>query len=40
MYDVVSPYVTTPRHVARFQNAVSITWAAIVDEVAIADFVA
>lgn len=39
-YDVVAPYMTTPRHVARYQNAISVTWPAIADEVSIADFIA
>lgn len=39
-YDVVVPYVTTPRHVARFQNAISVTWPAIANEVNLADFMA
>lgn len=39
-YDVVVPYMSTPRHVVRFQNAISITWPAIVGEVSLADFVA
>jgi predicted KAP-like P-loop ATPase len=39
-YDVVVPYITTPRHVARFQNAISVTWPAIASEINLADFVA
>lgn len=39
-YDVVAPYITTPRHIVRFRNAVSVTWPAIAGEVNIADFVA
>lgn len=39
-YDAVAPYITTPRHVARFQNAISVTWSAIAGEVCLADFVA
>ncbi|MCZ4273380.1 KAP family P-loop NTPase fold protein [Maritalea porphyrae] len=39
-YDVVAPYITSPRHVARFQNAISVTWPAIANEVNVADFVA
>ncbi|MES0028721.1 P-loop NTPase fold protein [Mesorhizobium sp. M0040] len=39
-YDVVAPYITTPRHVARYQNAISVTWPAIEGEVSIADFIA
>ena len=39
-YDVVAPYITSPRHVSRFQNAISVTWPAIANEVNLADFVA
>jgi predicted KAP-like P-loop ATPase len=39
-YDVVAPYITTPRHVARLQNAISVTWSAIAQEVNLADFLA
>ena len=39
-YDVVAPYVTTPRHVTRFRNAISVTWPAIANEVSLADFLA
>jgi predicted KAP-like P-loop ATPase len=39
-YDVVVPHITTPRHVARFQNAISVTWPAIAGEVNLADFIA
>ncbi len=39
-YDVVAPYITTPRHVTRLQNAVSVTWPAIAKEVNLADFIA
>lgn len=39
-YDVVAPYITSPRHVARFQNAISVTWPAISKEVSVADFMA
>ncbi|MDW3204256.1 MAG: P-loop NTPase fold protein [Alphaproteobacteria bacterium] len=39
-HDVVVPYLTTPRHVARFQNAISLSWPAISGEVSIADFIA
>lgn len=39
-HDVVAPYLTTPRHVARFQNAISVTWPAIANEIRIADFIA
>jgi predicted KAP-like P-loop ATPase len=37
---VVVPYITTPRHVARFQNAISVTWPAVRNEVNLADFIA
>ncbi|MEI9417808.1 KAP family P-loop NTPase fold protein [Mesorhizobium sp. Cs1321R2N1] len=39
-YDVVAPHITTPRHVARFHNAISVTWPAIAGEVSLADFIA
>jgi predicted KAP-like P-loop ATPase len=39
-YDVVAPYITSPRHVSRFQNAISVTWPAIAGDVNSADFVA
>jgi predicted KAP-like P-loop ATPase len=39
-FDVVAPYIATPRHVARFRNAISVTWPAIKDEIALADFIA
>ena len=39
-HDVVAPYLTTPRHVIRFQNAISVTWPAIANEIRIADFIA
>jgi predicted KAP-like P-loop ATPase len=39
-YDVVVPYITTPRHVVRFQNAISVTWPAIAGDVNLADFIA
>jgi predicted KAP-like P-loop ATPase len=39
-YDVVAPYITTPRHVARFENAISVTWPAIAREIDLADFLA
>ena len=39
-YDVVVPYLTTPRHVVRFQYAISMTWPAIAGEISIADFIA
>lgn len=39
-YDVVAPYISSPRHVTRFQNAISVTWPAISGDVNSADFVA
>lgn len=39
-YDVVSPYITSPRHIVRFKSAISVTWPAIANEVNIADFIA
>lgn len=39
-YDVVAPYISTPRHVARFRSAITVTWTAIRNEINIADFVA
>lgn len=39
-YDVVAPYITTPRHVGRLQNALSVTWAAVTNDVNIGDFLA
>ncbi|GJL56598.1 MAG: NTPase [Nitrospirales bacterium] len=39
-YDVVAPYINTPRHVVRFQNAISVSWPAIANEISLADFIA
>lgn len=39
-HDVVSPYISTPRHVARLCNAISVSWPAISDEVNAIDFLA
>lgn len=39
-YDVVAPYLNSPRHVVRFQNAIAVTWPAIKNEVSVADFIA
>jgi len=39
-YDIVAPYMATPRHVARYQNAISVTWPAVAGEVSLADFIA
>jgi predicted KAP-like P-loop ATPase len=39
-YDVVVPYITRPRDVVRFRNAISVTWPAIGTEVNMSDFIA
>ncbi|MFT5381308.1 MAG: putative KAP-like P-loop ATPase [Alteromonas macleodii] len=39
-YDVVAQYISSPRHVSRLQNAISVTWPAIASEVNLDDFVA
>jgi predicted KAP-like P-loop ATPase len=39
-YDVVAPYIRTPRHVTRLMSAISVTWPAVKDEVNHADFIA
>ncbi len=39
-YDVVAPYITSPRHVSRFRNSISVTWPAIAHDVNLADYVA
>ena len=39
-HDVVAQYLTTPRHVVRFQHAINVTWPAIEGEISLADFVA
>jgi predicted KAP-like P-loop ATPase len=39
-YDAVAPYMLTPRHVTRLQNALSVTWPAIGRNVNRADFLA
>lgn len=39
-YDIVAPHITTPRHVARYQNAINVTWPAVAGEVSLADFIA
>jgi predicted KAP-like P-loop ATPase len=39
-HDIVVPYLTTPRHVTRFHNAISVSWPAIAGEISIADFIA
>lgn len=38
-YDAVAPTLNTPRHVARFRNAIGFTWPAIAREVSVADFI-
>jgi predicted KAP-like P-loop ATPase len=39
-HDVVSPCITSPRHLVRFRGAMSVTWPAIANEVDVADFIA
>lgn len=39
-YDVVAPYLTTPRHVTRLINAISVSWPPVKDNVSHADFLA
>jgi hypothetical protein len=39
-FDVISPYMTTPRHVARLGGAISVTWPAVANNVNLADFIA
>jgi len=39
-YDVVSPYLVTPRHVNRFKNAIGVSWPAVGHEINLADFIA
>lgn len=39
-YDIISPYVTTPRHVVRLENTIAVTWSAVRQEVNVADFLA
>jgi predicted KAP-like P-loop ATPase len=39
-YDVLVPYITTPRHVVRLRNAISVTWPAICNDVNLGDFIA
>ena len=39
-YDAVAPYMTSPRHVVRFENAISVTWPLISNEICVADFMA
>lgn len=37
---IISIYITTPRHVVRLQNAIRLTWPMIANEINIADFIA
>lgn len=39
-YDIVAPYLTTPRHVTRLINAISVTWPPMAESVSRADFLA
>lgn len=39
-YDVVAPYLVTPRHVTRLSNAMSVTWPAVANEISRTDYVA
>ncbi|MCS3805053.1 putative KAP-like P-loop ATPase [Chromobacterium alkanivorans] len=39
-YDVVVPYMTTPRHITRLINAMSVTWPAVADNISRADYLA
>lgn len=39
-YDIVVPYVTSPRHVSRLRNSMSVTWPAIRGEVNAGDYMA
>lgn len=39
-YDAVSPYLNTPRDLARLSNAMAISWPAVAREVDVADYVA
>ncbi|QEE25805.1 AAA family ATPase [Rhodanobacter glycinis] len=39
-YDVVVPYMTTPRHVTRLINALSVTWPPVADNISRADYLA
>ncbi|WP_110648116.1 KAP family P-loop NTPase fold protein [Salinicola peritrichatus] len=38
-YDVVVPYMTTPRHVTRLVNAMSVTWPPVANNISLADYV-
>jgi hypothetical protein len=39
-YDVVAPEIRTPRDLIHLMNAMSVTWAAVGNEVGRADFIA
>lgn len=39
-YDAVAPYITSPRHVTRLVNAISVTWPPVANEVNEADYIA
>ena len=39
-YDAVSPYLSTPRDLARLSNAIAVSWPAVAAEVDIGDYVA
>lgn len=37
-YDAVVPYLSTPRHVTRLTNAMTVTWPSVKDEISHADY--
>ena len=37
-HDIVAPFMRTPRHVARFRNALTVTWPAIANEVNVGNY--
>jgi predicted KAP-like P-loop ATPase len=39
-YDVIVPYLTTPRHVTRLINAITVTWPPVANDVSHADYFA
>jgi predicted KAP-like P-loop ATPase len=39
-YDVVVPYLTTPRHVTRLINAITVTWPPVANNISHADYIA
>lgn len=39
-FDIVVPFMATPRHVVRLENALSVTWPSVAGEVDLADFLA